>query len=118
MLGRLAPQLAVGNGLKPKWISHDPRVVQAYIDDPLVHDRVTPLLVQFIVDTTGKQTLADLRSYQDWYLRYYLKSVPGVAEVAPLGGFVRQYQVNVDLLWRRRGLHGRCDDWCGCRELG
>jgi Cu(I)/Ag(I) efflux system membrane protein CusA/SilA len=49
-----------------------------------------------LIDTTGKQNLADLRSYQDWYLRYYLKSVPGVAEVAPLGGFVRQYQVNVD----------------------
>src|SRR5271157_2099543 len=49
-----------------------------------------------LVDTTGKQSLADLRSYQDWYLRYYLKSVPGVADVAPLGGFVRQYQVNVD----------------------
>jgi Cu(I)/Ag(I) efflux system membrane protein CusA/SilA len=49
-----------------------------------------------LVDTSGKQSLADLRSYQDWYLRYYLKSVPGVAEVAPLGGFVRQYQVNVD----------------------
>jgi Cu(I)/Ag(I) efflux system membrane protein CusA/SilA len=49
-----------------------------------------------LIDTTGKQSLADLRSYQDWYLRYYLKSVPGVAEVAPLGGFVRQYQVNVD----------------------
>ncbi len=49
-----------------------------------------------LVDTSGKHNLADLRSYQDWYLRYYLKSVPGVAEVAPLGGFVRQYQVNVD----------------------
>jgi Cu(I)/Ag(I) efflux system membrane protein CusA/SilA len=49
-----------------------------------------------LIDTTGKQSLADLRSYQDWYLQYYLKSVPGVAEVAPLGGFVRQYQVNVD----------------------
>jgi len=49
-----------------------------------------------LVDTTGKRSLADLRSYQDWYLQYYLKSVPGVAEVAPLGGFVRQYQVNVD----------------------
>jgi Cu(I)/Ag(I) efflux system membrane protein CusA/SilA len=49
-----------------------------------------------LVDTSGKQSLADLRRYQDWYLRYYLKSVPGVAEVAPLGGFVRQYQVNVD----------------------
>lgn len=49
-----------------------------------------------LVDTTGTQSLADLRTYQDWYLRYYLKSVPGVAEVAPLGGFVRQYQVQVD----------------------
>jgi copper/silver efflux system protein len=49
-----------------------------------------------LVDTSGTHTLADLRSYQDWYLRYYLKSVPGVAEVAPLGGFGKQYQVNVD----------------------
>ena len=40
--------------------------------------------------------LADLRSLQDWFLRYQLQAVPGVAEVAPLGGFVRQYQVNVD----------------------
>ena len=40
-----------------------------------------------LVDTTGQQSLAELRSYQDWYLRYYLKSVPGVAEVAPVGGF-------------------------------
>jgi copper/silver efflux system protein len=47
-------------------------------------------------DTTGRHSLAELRSYQDWYLRYYLKSVPGVAEVAPLGGFGKQYQVNVD----------------------
>ena len=49
-----------------------------------------------LVDTSGQRSLADLRSYQDWYLRYYLKSVPGVAEVAPIGGFGRQYQVNVD----------------------
>ncbi|HEV2423835.1 MAG TPA: CusA/CzcA family heavy metal efflux RND transporter [Terriglobia bacterium] len=49
-----------------------------------------------LVDTSGKQSLADLRSYQDWYLRYYLQSVPGVAEVAPVGGFTRQYQVNLD----------------------
>ena len=49
-----------------------------------------------LADTSGKHSLADLRSYQDWYLRYYLKSVPGVAEVASLGGFGRQYQVNVD----------------------
>jgi Cu(I)/Ag(I) efflux system membrane protein CusA/SilA len=49
-----------------------------------------------LVDTTGQQSLAELRSYQDWYLRYYLKAVPGVAEVAPVGGFRRQYQVNLD----------------------
>ena len=49
-----------------------------------------------LVDKSGKQSLADLRSYQDWYLRYYLKAVPGVAEVAPIGGFGKQYQVNVD----------------------
>ena len=49
-----------------------------------------------LVDTTGRSNLAELRSYQDWYLQYYLKSVPGVAEVAPIGGFVRQYQVQVD----------------------
>ena len=49
-----------------------------------------------LVDTSGQRSLADLRSYQDWALRYYLKAVPGVAEVASLGGFGRQYQVNVD----------------------
>jgi alpha-beta hydrolase superfamily lysophospholipase len=50
VLGPLAPNLAVNNGLKPAWISRDPAVVQAYIADPLVHDRVTPKLVRFIVD--------------------------------------------------------------------
>src|SRR5918993_2244513 len=49
-----------------------------------------------LVDKTGRHNLADLRSIQDWQLRYELQSVPGVAEVAPVGGFVRQYQVNVD----------------------
>ena len=49
-LGRLAPNLAVGNGLKPEWISRDPEVVRAYVADPLVHDRVTPRLARFIVD--------------------------------------------------------------------
>jgi Cu(I)/Ag(I) efflux system membrane protein CusA/SilA len=49
-----------------------------------------------LVDRTGRHSLADLRSFQDWTLRYYLQAVPGVAEVAPIGGFVRQYQVNVD----------------------
>ena len=50
LLGPLAPHLALGNGLDPHWISRDPAVVRAYIDDPLVHDRVTPRLVRFIVD--------------------------------------------------------------------
>jgi Cu(I)/Ag(I) efflux system membrane protein CusA/SilA len=49
-----------------------------------------------LVDPTGRHSLEELRAYQDWYLRYYLKAVPGVAEVAAVGGFVRQYQVNVD----------------------
>src|SRR3990167_2064811 len=49
-----------------------------------------------LVDETGKYDLAQLRSLQDWYLRYQIGSVDGVAEVASLGGFVRQYQVNVD----------------------
>jgi Cu(I)/Ag(I) efflux system membrane protein CusA/SilA len=49
-----------------------------------------------LVDRTGRRDLAQLRSLQDWFLRYQLQAVPGVAEVAPLGGFVRQYQVNVD----------------------
>lgn len=49
-----------------------------------------------LVDKTGKNNLAQLRSFNDWYMRYWLESVPGVAEVAPVGGFVKQYQVNVD----------------------
>ena len=49
-----------------------------------------------LVDESHRHDLAELRSYQDWFLRYQLQAVPGVAEVAPLGGFVRQYQVNVD----------------------
>jgi Cu(I)/Ag(I) efflux system membrane protein CusA/SilA len=49
-----------------------------------------------LVDHSHKQSLANLRSIQDWHLRYQLATVPGVAEVATIGGFVRQYQVNLD----------------------
>jgi len=49
-----------------------------------------------LVDRTGSLDLADLRSLQDWNLRYALESIPGVAEVASVGGFVRQYQVQID----------------------
>lgn len=53
VLGPLAPGLAVGNGLKPGWISRDPAVVAAYVTDPLVHDRVTPRLARFILDAAA-----------------------------------------------------------------
>ena len=49
-----------------------------------------------LVDESGRHSLADLRSLQDWHLRYALESVKGVAEVAPVGGFVKQYQVDLD----------------------
>jgi copper/silver efflux system protein len=49
-----------------------------------------------LVDHSHKHSLADLRSLQDWYVRYWLETVPGVAEVATIGGFVRQYQVRLD----------------------
>ncbi|MFZ5979682.1 MAG: efflux RND transporter permease subunit [Candidatus Zixiibacteriota bacterium] len=49
-----------------------------------------------LTDTTGKYDLAELRSLQDWFLKYELSSLVGVAEVASVGGFVRQYQVEVD----------------------
>jgi Cu(I)/Ag(I) efflux system membrane protein CusA/SilA len=49
-----------------------------------------------LVDHSHQRSLADLRSLQDWYLRYQIETVPGVAEVATIGGFVRQYQVNLD----------------------
>jgi len=49
-----------------------------------------------LIDHSHKYSLADLRSLQDWYLRYQLETVPGVAEIATIGGFVRQYQVNLD----------------------
>jgi len=49
-----------------------------------------------LVDRTGQHDLAELRSIQDWYLRYPLQTVPGVAEVASVGGYVKQYQVDVD----------------------
>lgn len=49
-----------------------------------------------LVDRTGQNSLTDLRSLQDWVLRYYLQNTPGVAEVASIGGYVKQYQIEVD----------------------
>lgn len=49
-----------------------------------------------LVDETNKHSLQELRSFQDWHLRYWLSSVPGVAEVASVGGYVKEYQVELD----------------------
>ena len=49
-----------------------------------------------LIDRTHQHSLADLRSLQDWHVRYQLETVPGVAEVASIGGFVKQYQVQLD----------------------
>jgi copper/silver efflux system protein len=49
-----------------------------------------------IVDKSGTHSLADLRTLQDWHLRYALETVPGVSEIASIGGYVRQYQVRLD----------------------
>ena len=70
---------------------------------PIVHPMIGPdatgagwVYEYALVDRSHTHSLADLRSLQDWHLRYQLETVPGVAEVASIGGFVRQYQVNVD----------------------
>jgi len=49
-----------------------------------------------LVDSSGQYDLAEIRSLQDWFLKYELSSVKGVAEIASVGGFVRQYQIEVD----------------------
>src|SRR5436309_3391153 len=49
-----------------------------------------------LVDRSGRHNLWQLRSFNDWYVRYWVSSVPGVAEVAPVGGYVKQYQVILD----------------------
>ena len=49
-----------------------------------------------LVDRTGQHDLAQLRTLNDWYVRYWLRSVQGVAEVAPVGGYVKQYQIEID----------------------
>jgi alpha-beta hydrolase superfamily lysophospholipase len=81
VLGPLAPGLALGNGLKPEWISRDAQVVRNYVADPLVHDRVTPRLVRFIVD--GGQTVADRAA--DWTLPTLLLYAGSDRCVAPAG---------------------------------
>lgn len=81
VLGRLAPHLAVNNGLQPAWISRDAGVVRAYIDDPLVHDRVTPALARCIVNA-GEQVR---RSAPAWSTRTLLLYAGSDRCVAPAG---------------------------------
>lgn len=57
VLPKVAPNLRVGNGVKPQFISHDPAVVKAYCNDPLVHDRISARLARFIA-SAGPQTVA------------------------------------------------------------
>jgi alpha-beta hydrolase superfamily lysophospholipase len=78
---KLAPGLAVGNGLKPEWISRDPAVVSAYASDPLVHDRITARLTRFIVDA-GKRVIADAPA---WRLQTLLMWAGDDRCVAPRG---------------------------------
>lgn len=70
---------------------------------PAVHPAIGPdatgagWVYQYaIIDTSHTKSLADLRALQDWYVRYQLETVPGVAEVATIGGYVKQYQVKLD----------------------
>lgn len=73
VLGRLAPNLAVGNGLDPAWVSRDPAVVQAYVADTLVHDRITPRLGRFFVDA-GAAVLAGAPAWSTPTLLLYAGS--------------------------------------------
>ena len=81
LIGPLAPNLAVHNGLKPEWISRDKAVVEAYRTDPLVHDRITPRLARFIVD--GGDLV--LRHAPQWTLPTLLLYAGSDRCVAPVG---------------------------------
>jgi alpha-beta hydrolase superfamily lysophospholipase len=78
---RLAPDRALGNGLEPDWVSRDPAVVRAYVDDPLNHDRITPRLVRFIVD--GGQVVRERASA--WRVPTLLMYAGADRCVAPAG---------------------------------
>lgn len=81
VLGPLAPNLAVNNGLKPDWICRDAAVVRAYVADPLVHDRIAPRLVRFIVEAGA---LVRQRAPQ-WRLPTLLQYAGADGCVAPAG---------------------------------
>ncbi len=81
LVGPLAPNLGVNNGLNPDWISRDKSVVQAYVADPLVHDRIAPRLARFIVD--GGEAVR--RHAPQWRLPTLLLYAGSDRCVAPVG---------------------------------
>jgi len=81
LLAGVAPGLRLGNGIDPRLLSHDPQVVQAYQNDPLVHDRVTPRLARFIVD--GGEVVAERAA--DWQVPTLLMYAGSDRCVAPAG---------------------------------
>lgn len=81
LLGPLAPDLALSNGLKPAWISRDPAVVEAYVNDALVHNRITPRLARFLVDGAD----AVLKGAPRWTLPTLLLWAGADRCVAPRG---------------------------------
>ena len=94
----LAPNLALGNGLRPAWVSRDPAVVRAYVADPLVHDRVTPRLVRFIVDA-GQQVL---QAAPRWRLPTLLLYAGADRCVAPRGSAAFAAAAPAGVLQHRR----------------
>ena len=81
VLAALLPNLRISNGLKPAWISRDPAVVQAYVDDPLVHSRVTPRLVSFLLQSAARVQAQAAR----WHLPTLLLWAGADCCVAPAG---------------------------------
>ena len=94
----LAPDFALGNGLQPAWVSRDPAVVSAYVADPLVHDRVTPRLVRFIVDA-GRQVL---QAAPRWALPTLLLYAGADRCVAPRGSAAFAAAAPAGVLQHRR----------------
>ena len=103
VLGAVAPDWALGNGLKPAWISLDPAVVQAYVADPLVHDRVSAKLVRFIVES-GEQVRAQAPRWRTPTLLLYAGADRCVA---PRGSaeFASVAPKHVVSVWRFDGLY-------------
>jgi len=93
------------DGTDPYWARSRVLEYLNYVGDRLPSD-VTPALgpdatgvgwvFEYVLNSDNRHDLQQLRSIQDWFLRYELMSVPGVAEVASIGGYVKQYQVEVD----------------------